>query len=164
MSLADKINKMIEARRFESIKKQIGHKMSLIVKILGQEVAYVSGHSTQEDGNLLPTAQEWTEHVRGYYFDGLKFGVHLHIWGEVFDDKIVEITTKYNGYVVFQEIEGKTQAYAPFPEWEIQFENLYEMAKNKEKRVAPQRKADKIINSQKEAVGAIKILKQLWGY
>lgn len=79
--------------------------------------------------------QEYNEDFvqrEGFVFDGLNNGLHLEIQFWIDSSKI---TTFYKGYLVYKEIAGELEAYAPFPDWENIVEKLYKTAKNKMKEV-----------------------------
>lgn len=68
----------------------------------------------------------------GLLFDGLSRGMHLEI---VYWHATNEIKVSYRGFMVYKEIAGELEAYAPFPEWEDMIERLYKAAKEKTKNM-----------------------------
>jgi hypothetical protein len=68
----------------------------------------------------------------GLLFDGLSRGMHLEI---VYWHATNEIKVSYRGFLVYKEVAGELDAYAPFPDWEDLIERLYRSAKEKAKRM-----------------------------
>jgi hypothetical protein len=172
MPAKDKILKFVENRRLEAIKDQIGNKMILIVRSLGQKITSVQ--KPQENYFLYQeevpeaagkeTISGWTESDYGWYFDGLRFGTNLTITCMGHEDKIFEIKCTYNGYCVFEEIEGNIKSYAPFPEWRNKLEDFYLLSSQREMTKKKLNKTSKIENNQKKMNGIIQKLKLLWNY
>lgn len=68
----------------------------------------------------------------GYVFDGLSRGIHIEIQ---YIHSNNELKVHYKGYLVFQEIAGDLEAYAPTDEWEEIIDRLYYAAKKDEKKM-----------------------------
>jgi len=69
-------------------------------------------------------------HHEGYIFDGLSRGMHLEVQYHQANHKL---TVTYKGYLVYKEVAGELEAYAPFEEWESMIDRLYTASKKKEK-------------------------------
>ena len=82
---------------------------------------------------ILEMGDDFTEE-EGHVFDGLSRGMHLDIKYWHVNHKL-EVT--YRGYLVYKEIGGELDSYAPFPEWEDMIGRLYKSAKSKEKDQMP---------------------------
>lgn len=82
---------------------------------------------------ILEMGDEFVEE-EGYVFDGLSRGMHIDIKYWHVNHKL-EVT--YRGYLVYKEIVGELDTYAPFPEWEDMISRLYKSAKSKEKDQMP---------------------------
>jgi hypothetical protein len=83
---------------------------------------------------LQDSADEFV-HNEGLLFDGLSRGIHLDI---TYWHATNEIKVHYRGYLVYKEVAGELDAYAPFPEWEDLIERLYRAAKDKLKNLKKQ--------------------------
>lgn len=164
MTLTEKVMRLIEERRLDAIKNQIARKMIDISIYLGQEVAYSNTIPESYDDQIPIMDENWRDIKMGHYFDGLNYGVNLNIWTEVIEDKVCEVTAKYNGYLIFKESEGKIVSYAPFKEWMDALEFFTEMATKKSISSNNKKKIYALQKSEKEGLRAINILKMLWGY
>lgn len=71
-------------------------------------------------------------HNEGLLFDGLSRGIHLEI---IYWHINNEIKVSYRGHLVYKEIAGELDAYAPFSDWENQIERLYKAAKDRMKKI-----------------------------
>jgi DNA invertase Pin-like site-specific DNA recombinase len=107
---------------------------------------------------------EFPKNSGNWYFDGLRFGTNLTITCMGHEDKIFEIKCTYNGYCVFEEIEGNIKSYAPFPEWRNKLEDFYLLSSQREMTKKKLNKTSKIENNQKKMNGIIQKLKLLWNY
>jgi hypothetical protein len=68
----------------------------------------------------------------GHVFDGLSRGMHIEI---IQKESTNELTVTYKGYVVYREVAGELDSYAPFPDWEDMIERLYRTAKERVKKL-----------------------------
>lgn len=96
----------------------------------------------------------------GWMFDGLSRGMHLEI---KYIDHEKSLTATYKGYVVFSEVAGELESYAPFPEWEDLIERLYKVAKDKRKELKRSEKKDreKLVNQKQNSF--LERMRMKWG-
>ena len=76
---------------------------------------------------ILDSYDEYT-HTEGLMFDGLSRGMHLDI---IYWHVNGEIKVTYRGYLVYREVSGFLDGYAPFDDWEDLVNRLYDAAKEK---------------------------------
>jgi hypothetical protein len=178
MDVKDRIKSLVEQRVIEAARKQMNLKLSSIAKQLGKPIISQSVFSNYlpdvwalpdediiYDPSVVQTADEdWNENQIGYSFDGLKFGVNLCINILIYEDKVVEIKTTFNGYLVYAEIEGDIEAYAPFPAWEDYVEMFYQGATEKEKDRIIKEYEDKKEEKNKRFKKFWESFRGLWGY
>lgn len=151
----DKIQLWKDKRIIESVEKKITQKLESISKNLGRPI--ISEYGVDEED--LPI----TEYL-GHYFDGLKYGINLCITCMIYEDKLVDIKATYNGYLVYHEIEGTLEAYAPFPEWENALEMFYEGTKKTDKQnIIKERENARKIN-MKLAYSFWEKFRHTWGF
>lgn len=80
-------------------------------------------------------SDEFVNH-EGFIFDGLSRSMHIEIKYINSNNKL-EVTHK--GFVVFKEIAGELEAYAPADEWENMIDRLYTASKKQEKSMKHQK-------------------------
>jgi hypothetical protein len=78
-------------------------------------------------------------YTEGLVFDGLSRGMHLEI---VYWHSTNEIKVSYRGHLVYHEVAGELNAYAPFPEWENLIERLSKAAKDRMKQIKEQQETN----------------------
>lgn len=130
------LDDLVEQRIIEATKKNIANKLWLVAKNLGKPIIsqgiFSNPITTPEDiiydsGEIATVSEEddWNIYNRGYYFDGLRYGVNFCITADAYEDKMTNIKATFNGYLVFAEVEGEIRAYAPFPAWESPLTMFY---------------------------------------
>ncbi len=160
MNWAQKENAIREKRIIEATKKNfmgVAGKLGVIATVLGSPIirqgtglwdveflddpyenitdvefeTTVSGQKGPQmyRDEILDMGDESAEE-EGYVFDGLSRGMHLDIKYWHINHKL-EVT--YRGYLVYKEIAGELDSYAPFPEWEDMIGRLYKSAKTQAK-------------------------------
>ena len=82
------------------------------------------------DSDELPEMDDDYVYLEGYAFDGLSRGMHIEV--QYFKDN-QKLTVTYKGYLVYKEVAGELESYAPFIEWEQMVDRLYTSAKSNEK-------------------------------
>ena len=111
-------------------------------------------------GAILDNFEEEESHEIGIHFDGLSRGINLNIT-VLFH--LREITVWYAGQVVYKELAGELEGFAPFEEWEKKISELFTAARNIERK---QRPAEKKKTDELAAKKRVKILEELrlkWG-
>jgi hypothetical protein len=68
----------------------------------------------------------------GLHFDGLSWGMHLEIF---YWHATNEIKVTYRGFMVYKEVAGELDCYAPFKEWEDLIEKLFRSASERMKKM-----------------------------
>lgn len=96
----------------------------------------------------------------GYIFDGLSRGMHMEIQYHGSNHKL---TVTYQGFVVYKEIAGELEAYAPNQEWEDMIERLYTAAKKQEKFSDKQKRLELAEKVKEKKMTFWNRLKQRWG-
>jgi hypothetical protein len=82
-----------------------------------------------EDDSFIPTEEIDKVRVIGWFFDGLSSGVHMEI---KYTDLYHELSVRWKGYLVYQEMSGQLMAFVPQPDWKTKVEELYKMARKRE--------------------------------
>jgi len=81
--------------------------------------------------------------------------------------KYIELENKlevsYKGYLVYKEIRGELETYAPFPEWEDQIEKLYEVARELNKEKKKEAKKEHLAEKQREKMHWWEKVRLKWG-
>lgn len=115
-----------------------------------------------------PYGDEWTPKTQrvirhsstiGWYFEGLKRGMHL----EIKCIKDGEIVVTYKGNFVYREKSGDVIQYRPDEEWEEKIERLYVMAKQIQGVAKVQDQVVKKEQAKKEKLSWLEQMKELWG-
>jgi hypothetical protein len=184
MNLQENIERLIEERQAEAIKKKLSEKLRLVATMLGFAIrdkvlgsrsvdtpTAMMGYSSHElidawgedptEEEEIPTDADIGESaVLGYYFDGLSSGINLQIYLE---DAAGFMKASHQGKDVYQESQGKLEMYIPSAEWENWVESLYRSA---EKRAKVQDQKDREIEKlrkKKLMDRALDFVKKHWG-
>jgi hypothetical protein len=174
----DKIARLIEQRVFQATKKQVSLKLTNVARVLGKPIIsqsvfnnYLSDawnmpgeDMVYDDNHVYEADEDSSDTHRGWYFDGLKFGINLCVTALVYHDRVVELKATYNGYVVFAEIEGNLKSYAPFPAWEDAVNMFYEGSVTVDRRRQQEESLRKKEEFSKRWGEFWKSFKMLWGY
>lgn len=86
----------------------------------------------------------------GLMFDGLSRGMHLEI---IYWHATNEIKVYYKGYMVYHEVAGELEAYAPFTEWEDLIDRIYRAARDRVKKMKQLQEVEvaEIVQTKKKA-------------
>lgn len=96
----------------------------------------------------------------GLLFDGLSRGLHMEI---LYWHDINEIKVSYKGFVVYKEVAGELDAYAPFPEWEAMVEKLHRAAKERMKKIKHEQEVEYAERIQVKKKAFWQELRMRWG-
>ena len=160
-----------ERRTVEALKKDLmgpSGKLGTICKYLGSQIYHQGNgldgvflddpYDTPNDfsynnEDVLKDLQEFDENGNvyeiGWIFSGLSSGMHLEI---KYIDNEKKLTATHKGHIVYTEISGELESYAPSNDWEGMVEKLYKVAKDKKKKKLIVDKAERkelIIKKQK---------------
>jgi hypothetical protein len=116
------------------------------------------GDGWREERNYEPDAQYTTE--LGWHFDGLNRGFHFEI---IYHTERKELTAFYKGFMVYKESSGELMGYHPFPEWESRIENLYVMAKEKEKYKYKESRVEVTKEADRQKTNWLHRMRERWG-
>lgn len=163
-----------EQRTIEAMKKGLmglEGKLGRIVKALGEPV-YQQG-SRYFDQTFLPDPYETggeeeiptmeeddISYEIGAMFDGLSRGVNLSIY--IFEYNR-EIVVRHKGQVVYRELAGELEGYAPDDEWEQEIEKLVEQAKKAERRQKPVIQKALLHEAERRKKEILEHLRLKWG-
>ena len=172
----DKEKRIKEQRVIEAAGKNLmgaSGKLGSICRYLGEAIMGVGGSLYdsyeydfdngwgEEDPDELPTMEVDTSvYNMGYLFDGLSRGMHLEIKYLAYEKKL---TCNYEGYEVYQEVEGDLRAYAPRPEWETLIDNLYKITQTTARKKKKQQAAEEKAKMKAYGLGFLQKLKDRWG-
>lgn len=137
-----------EQRTIEAMKKGymgLEGKFATIVKKLGYPVikqgglnfdqTFLEDYYNLEDDDALPTMdEEEGSYEIGWAFDGLNRGMNLSIL-VLFHNR--EITVRYDGQLVYSELAGDLEGFAPEDGWEQKIDNLFSLCKKVERQDRP---------------------------
>jgi hypothetical protein len=172
----EEIKRLIEQRQIEAVKKQLTLKLMTVVKSLGQGIygdfgcgrefsstAYDPDAWLTEDERSkggMPTANDDDYSDMGYIFDALNMGHNFEVRWMGWEK---ELRAKYNGHVVYLDVEGKLRAYVPNATWEGLTDRLYELAKPIDERARQKEKEESQQSYFKQAAKFLKELREAWG-
>lgn len=167
------LQKLKEARELEAMKKGymgLEGKFSTICRIFGHPILRQGGLHVDrsylsdpyaDDPDEIPTLEDEQESFEiGQQFDGLPRGMNLNI---MILHHLRDITVRHEGQIVYKEVGGELEGFAPTDEWEKKIEELYSNAIGIERKRKPFEKR-KLIEETNEAKK--KILEELrikWG-
>lgn len=163
-----------EARTIEAMKNGfmgLEGKFSLISKYLGQPImqqgssmfnqTYLSDPYEITDPDDIPIMEEdENSYEVGLQFDGLSRGMNLSIFIQY---HLREITVRYMGKIVYKEVSGELEGYAPNNEWEEKIENLYKFCKKIEAKKRPFEKLKVAEENKKKKLQILDYLREKWG-
>ena len=180
MGLRENIEKIVEDRQAEAIKKDLTRKLKTIVTILGFEIR--SGGGVMSEGGFgysasEPIADDWEwkledeEHMptadldagtysHGMYFDGLSSGFNLQIMYKE-GDELIKVTCE--GMLVYREAKGQLDTYLPSPQWEDKVESLFSLARKRSKMQEKEKKDAKNEKNKSRIKQVLDYLRRHWG-
>ena len=117
---------------------------------------------TEDDPDELPTFDDTDEQIHevGWLFDGLSSGMHLEI---IYQHEAKKLTVTYKGYLVYAEIAGDLERYAPFDDWEKLIEKLYTKAKERHDRYKKEMQVFEGRKIKEEKMNFLQKLRLKWG-
>jgi hypothetical protein len=173
MQMHPKERAIKEKRLYEATRKNMmgaAGKVGQIAKWLGTpiirqgsgmyDVTYLEDPYKLPQEDDIPLAEDEHHCLEGWLFDGLGRGLHLEI-KYIHSEK--KLTVDYKGYRVYTETAGDLDSYAPFPEWESLIEMLYKKARERQKKVEIEMKAEDDISMMGKAKNFLQMLRFKWG-
>ena len=163
-----------EARTLEAMKKGymgLEGKFANIAKYLGQPI-YVQGgrvfeqtflddpYGLDEPEEIPMMEEEENSYDIGLQFDGLSRGMNMTISVQY---HLREITCRYESQIVYKEISGELEGYAPNPAWEEKIENLSNLARKQERTKRPAERAKAAEATVKKREEVLEYLRLKWG-
>jgi hypothetical protein len=133
-----------EKRTIEATRKNLmgpSGKLGFIARFLGSPIirqgSGLFDQSFLEDPyshpmETIPESEDVETYEQGYVFDGLSRGMHIEVKYAKAEKRL---WCTYKGYLVYSEISGDLEGYAPFEEWENMIDRLYKVAKDKKKKL-----------------------------
>lgn len=168
-----------EKRTIEAIKKDLmgaSGKLGTICKYLGTPIHHQStGNIFLDDpydspqdryhndailDELLVFDEGQSIHEIGWLFCGLSRGMHLEI---KYLDTEKTLTVTHKGFVVYTEVSGDLESYAPNSEWEDMIEKLYKLAKENKKQLSLQEKTERKLLIAEKQIGFLQKMRERWG-
>lgn len=163
-----------EARTIEAMKKGymgLEGKFSQIAKYLGQpifhqgsrvfEQTFLEDPYGEEDPEDIPMMDEEQQSYQvGLQFDGLSRGINMTISVQY---HLREITCRFQGQIVYKEIAGELEGYAPYPEWEDKIDSLTSLARKVEKVQRPMERMKLAEENNKKRSEILEYLRNKWG-
>lgn len=163
-----------EARTIEAMKKGymgLEGKFCTIAKRLGHPMfrqgglyvdrTYLEDPYYQPEEDEIPTMDDEEESYEiGLHFDGLSRGMNLTV-SVLFH--LREITVRYEGQIVYKEIAGELEGFAPVDEWEEKIDSLYTVSRNIEREQRPFEKKQLVAQADKKRKEILESLRLKWG-
>lgn len=163
-----------EQRTIEAMKKGymgLEGKFATIVKRLGYPVikqgglnydqSFLEDYYNYEDEDAMPMMDEDdSSYEIGYAFDGLNRGMNLSIL-VLYHNR--EITVRHEGQVVYSELAGDLEGFAPEDIWEQKIDTLFSLCQKVERSERPaerKRLKDAADRKRKEILEKLKLK---WG-
>lgn len=162
-----------EARTIEAMRKGymgLEGKFCTIAKRLGEPIIrqgslYVNRNYLPETDQIeedeIPTMDDDQDSYEiGIQFDGLSRAMNLTI-SVLFH--LREITVRYEGQIIYKEIAGELDGFAPIDEWEEKIEELYSVSRKIERQQKPIEKRKLIEKAHKKREEILESLRLKWG-
>jgi len=123
-----------------------------------------------DNGSQRPDTPEWANlpdgktmdsYFVGWLFDGLSRGIHMEI---KYYEETAELRVDFKGFMVYKEIAGELEAYAPTEEWITKIEVLYKRARAMER---DDRKLEQIERHERglnKRAAFLKKMKERWNF
>jgi hypothetical protein len=174
MPMHEKEKLLKDQRTIEATRKGLmgmDGKFGCILKYLGEavikqtsgfyEITAMENYLEIDEEEEIQTLDEDDPIIEiGRLFNGLSNGINVEIT-YFYDTK--QLTVQFDGQRVYQETGGDLDSYLPSSEWEDKIENLYTLAKKREKKAFK----ETLVNNKKiKEIQAFKFLQQLrerWG-
>lgn len=165
--------KLKEVRTIEAMKKGymgLEGKFCCITKMLGSplfrqgglyvDTTFLQDPYAEQNDEISTMSEDDESYEIGIYFDGLSRGVNLTI-SVMFH--LREITVRYEGQIVYKEIAGELEGFAPTDNWEEKIESLYNVARKVEKQHRPLEKLRLKETADKKRKEIFETLRLKWG-
>ena len=163
-----------EARTIEAMKKGymgLEGKFSSIAKRLGQPIFHHGSrvfeqtfmpdpYELDEPDDIPMMDEEENSYEVGLQFDGLSRGINLTISVQF---HLREITCRFQGQIVYKEISGELEGYAPDPAWEDKIESLHSLARKVERKQRPVERQQLAEAANKKRAEILEHLAKKWG-
>jgi len=163
-----------EARTIEAMKKGytgLGGKFATIAKILGYPIveqgssmfsqSFIDDPYNIVDENEIPTMEEdESVYEIGQAFDGMPFGINLTVIVKHYQKEII---CEHDGKKVYWEVSGELEGYVPNATWEERIEDIYIIAKERERLRRPFEKEKLIEQANKKRKQLLDEFKSKWG-
>jgi len=111
--------------------------------------------------NPLPDGKVMNSYFVGWLFDGLSRGIHMEI---KYYEESSELRVDYKGYMVYKEVAGELEAYAPDEEWRSKIEVLYKRAKELERDHRKLEQIERHEQGLKKRANWLKKMKDRWNF
>lgn len=171
MSIEDRLK---EARTYEAMKNGymgLEGKLAVIASYLGQPIFHQGSrmfeqthledpYALDEPEDIPMMDEEENSYEMGVQFDGLSRGMNMTISVQY---HMREIICRYMGRIVYAEVSGELEGYAPAPEWETKIELLSNFARKIQKQKRPAEKRRKLDEDNKKRFAKLDELRLKWG-
>lgn len=165
--------KIKEARTIEAMKNGymgFGGKFATIAKKLGSPIIKQGGIYTEET-EFEDIFEEEKEEIQtmdedevtyelGIQYDSLSQGTNLQI---IIHYHLAEINVYYEGQIVYKEVSGELESYAPNVIWEGKINQAYELAKKIERKNKPEEKKRSLEEKNKNKNKILEEFRKKWG-
>lgn len=164
-----------ERRQIEAIRNDLmgpSGKLGTIVMYLGSQIrsdggAYYECSELDDPWEIpedKPEIADWDDELVGMHigwiFDGLSRGMHIEI---KYLEQSNELSVSYKGYLVYKEVSGQLECYAPFKDWEEMISTLFSQANALKKKHKKEEKMFQRIDAKQQAKSLLNQLKLRWG-
>jgi len=162
-----------EARTIEAMKNGyigFGGKFATIAKRLGGPIIKQGGVYTEEtefedifkdeDEEIKDMDEDEIVYELGIQYDALSQGINLQI---LIYYHLAEIKVFYEGQMVYKEVSGELESYAPNQIWENKINQIYSLAKKIEKINKPEENKKNIEEKNKKKNKILEEFRKKWG-
>lgn len=146
--------------KFCTITKRLGHPIFRQGGLYVDRTYLVDPYDEPSEDEIPMMDDEEESYEIGIHFDGLSRGSNLTI-SILFH--LREITVRYEGRIVYKEIAGELEGFAPVDEWEEKVESLYTLARQIERENRPIEKKELAQKADKRRKEILEELRLKWG-
>lgn len=154
-------------RQTEAIKKNylgIEGKLAFIAMNLGEEIVLQS----KSDQSFLEDPYATSPDIPVLDEDDLTYVLGWSYYGNNIQITLMEdyrkIVVNLNGITVYKEVAGELEAYIPSEEMDQRIDNLYPLAKEKEKKIKITRIEKAIRTGERKKGEWLREMKEKWGF
>lgn len=146
--------------KFGTIAKKLGKTIIKQGGVYAEETKFDDILNDSEEEEILTMEEDEITYEIGAQFDALSQGINLQI---LIYYHLAEIKVFYKGQLVYKEVSGELESYIPDKDWEGKIEQIYNLAKKRERKTKPDenKKIEQEKNKKKNQI--LEDLRKKWG-